>query len=263
MKQGTSENLIEKNWDYSLQAEFYEFRPNYSAEAIDLLIRHVGARSENDYRVADIGAGTGNLSILLLSRGLNVIAIEPNDEMRKLGIRRTQKNSGIQWIKANGVNTTLPAGSIDWVTFGSSFNVMDRGEALKETHRILKPGAYFTCMWNHRNLNDPIQKIAEDIIVEFIPGYDRGVRREDQRPFLEQKRDLFTNIFYLEFDFEFKQSIDTYIKAWRSVRNKYWDLSTDSGEELFLRITNRMREKMPSVFSIMYTTRAWTLRKAA
>lgn len=256
-----AKNSIEKNWDYSLNARYYKFRPNYSDKAIDLLVNYVGTKKTNDYIVADIGAGTGNLSILFLNRGLNVIAIEPNDEMRNIGIERTAKSEKIKWIKATGIKTTLTSKSINWVGFGSSFNVMDRNSALKETHRILKDNGFFSCMWNHRDLNDPIQKIAEDTIVEIVPGYDRGVRREDQRAIIEENQNLFKNIFYLELDFDVERTIDDYINAWRSVRNKYWDFSTKEGNDLFEKIVSNMKARLPDKFNLRYTTRAWTAQK--
>lgn len=255
------QNFIEKHWDYSLNAKYYGFRPNYSDKAVDLLVNYVGAEKSSDYSIADIGAGTGNLSILFLNRGLHVIAIEPNDEMRNIGIKRTGKSKKIKWVKANGVNTTLNSKSVNWVSFGSSFNVMDRNSALKETHRILKDNGFFTCMWNHRNLNDPIQEIAEDTIVEFVPDYNRGVRRENQRQIIEENRNLFKDIFYLELDFTIERTIDDYINAWRSVKNKYWDFSTSEGNDLFQKIILKMKERLPRKFNLKYTTRAWTVQK--
>ncbi len=210
---------------------------------------------------------------MLLQRGCNVVAVEPNDAMRELGIKATSRNqtdssqfradSSIEWVRATGIDSTLKSGEYDWVTFGSSFNVMDRNEALKEAHRILKPQSYFSCMWNHRDLNDPIQEMAEEVILELVPNYTRGIRRQDQRPILEENKELFDNIIYIESDFYFYQNIENYINAWKSVKNPYWDLETKEGVELFEKIAYQIRHKLPTHFGIKYTTRCWSAKKVA
>lgn len=252
--------LTENHWSYTKHAKFYEYRPNYAPKAIDVLKEYVDADKKENFKVADIGAGTGNLSIMLLERGLKTISVEPNDAMREIGIEKTQ-GQDIEWLKATGLETGIEDKSVDWVTFGSSFNVMDRDLALKEAHRILKKDGYFSCMWNHRDLNDPIQKQAEAIIEEFVPNYERGTRRQDQRPIIEKNNDLFDEIFFMEVDFYFTQTIDTYILAWQSVKNKYWDLKTQEGVELFDKITNKMKEVLPQEFDIKYSTRCWSAKK--
>ncbi|EAH4794403.1 class I SAM-dependent methyltransferase [Campylobacter jejuni] len=251
------EKLVENKWDYTEHAKFYSYRPNYTPKTIDMLISLIGKK---DIKVADIGAGTGNLSIMLLERGCEVVSVEPNDAMREIGINRT-RDKNITWIRAVANNTTLENESFDWVTFGSSFDVIDRNESLQEAYRLLKKDAYFTCMWNHRDLNDPIQKIAENTIVEFVPNYTRGTRKEDQRPIIESRKDLFDNIVYTEEDFYFHQNIENYINAWKSVKNKYWDVATKEGEELLDKIMNKIKERLPKEFSIKYTTRTWSARK--
>lgn len=252
--------LVENVWDYSKHAKFYEFRPNYTPKSIDMLVVLVSSGANTPLKVADIGAGTGNLSIMLCERGLKVVAVEPNDAMREIGIERT-KGQNIEWIRATGLENGLKSSEFDLVTFGSSFSVMDRSKALKESHRLLKKGGYFSCMWNHRDLNDPLQKSVEAIVEECVPNYERGVRREDQRPIIEAHKELFDEIVYLEHDFYFKQSLDNYILAWQSVKNPYWDLDTDAGRNLFETICTKIRQKLPSEFSIKYTTRCWSAKK--
>lgn len=258
------ERIVEQVWDYTKHAKFYEYRPNYANRSIDMLVtlakKGVGLNEAQNLKVADIGAGTGNLTIMLLERGCEVVAVEPNDAMREIGIERT-KNKNVSWVRATGVDSTLKSNEFDWVSFGSSFNVMDRLEALKEAHRLLKDNGYFSAMWNHRDLNDEIQTKAENIILEFVPNYSGGVRREDQRPFLEQHKELFDNIIYTEEDFYFHQSIENYINAWRSVKNPYWDLETEKGQELFKEICKKWQTDLPKEFNIKYTTRAWSARK--
>lgn len=253
------QKIVEQVWDYTKHAKFYEYRPNYAPATLDMLVALVG-RKHTQIKVADIGAGTGNLSIMLLERGCKVVAVEPNDAMREIGISRT-KGQDIEWVRAIGVDSTLESNAFDWVTFGSSFNVMDRKMALQETHRLLKDKGYFSCMWNHRDLEDSIQKIAEEVIMEFVPNYTRGIRREDQKPFLLEQKDLFDNILYIEEDFYFHQSLENYINAWRSVKNPYWDLETKEGEELFERITQELKKRLSSAFDIKYATRCWSARK--
>ncbi|EAJ0326289.1 class I SAM-dependent methyltransferase [Campylobacter lari] len=255
------EKIVEQIWDYTKHAKFYSYRPNYAPRSIDMLIELLKKSSEKSkIKVADMGAGTGNLSIMLAERGCEVVAVEPNDAMREIGIERTQ-NMNIQWVRAVSNNSTLDSNSFDWVTFGSSFDVIDRNEAMEEAHRLLRINGYFTCMWNHRDLNDPIQKVAEDTIIEFVPNYTRGTRREDQRPVIEKRKDLFDKIIYTEEDFYFHQSIENYINAWRSVKNRYWDVDTKEGAELSMKIMNSIQERLPKEFDIKYTTRTWSAKK--
>ncbi|CAM2801388.1 class I SAM-dependent methyltransferase [Helicobacter burdigaliensis] len=251
------EKIVEQVWDYTKHAKYYSYRPNYAPKTIDMLVELTKSCGK---KVADIGAGTGNLSIMLLERGCEVVSVEPNDAMREIGIERT-KGQKIEWVRATGIDSTLLGGAFNWVTFGSSFNVMDRAEALKESYRLLQKDCYFSCMWNHRDLKDPIQEEAEGIILEFVPNYTRGVRREEQRSIIEAHKEMFDNIIYIEEDFYFHQSIENYINAWRSVKNPYWDLETKEGQELFLKIANKMQEKLPKEFDIKYTTRCWSAKK--
>lgn len=254
------EKIVEQVWDYTKHAKYYSYRPNYAPKSIDMLIALASDKGAKSIKVADIGAGTGNLSIMLLERGCEVVSVEPNDAMREIGLERT-KGQKIEWVRATGVDSTLKSGSFDWVTFGSSFNVMDRVEALKEAHRLLKENCYFSCMWNHRDLKDKIQEAAENVIMEIVPNYTRGVRREDQRPIIEEHKELFDNILYLEEDFYFHQSLENYLNAWKSVKNPYWDLETKEGQEIFANITAKMQEALPKEFDIKYTTRCWSARK--
>lgn len=53
-----------KTWDYTEHAKYYDNRPNYAQAAIAHLCEYVGAK-KTGFLVADIGAGTGNLTIML------------------------------------------------------------------------------------------------------------------------------------------------------------------------------------------------------
>tara|TARA_B100001057_G_scaffold410042_1_gene424973 strand:- start:566 stop:892 length:327 start_codon:yes stop_codon:yes gene_type:complete len=60
--------------------------------------------------------------------------------------------------------TVQPSNYFDLVTFGSSFNVCDPKLAIKETARILRKKGWIACLYNNRNLKDPIQSKIESLI---------------------------------------------------------------------------------------------------
>lgn len=104
--------IVEQVWDYTKHAKYYSYRPNYAPKTIDMLITLASGEKAGNLKVADIGAGTGNLSIMLLERGCEVVSVEPNDAMREIGIERT-KGAKIEWVRATGVDSTLQSGSFD------------------------------------------------------------------------------------------------------------------------------------------------------
>ncbi|MFN0105802.1 MAG: class I SAM-dependent methyltransferase [Bryobacteraceae bacterium] len=204
---------MKTEWDYTKLAQAYISRPSYADAAIDGLLTMTGIR--RDDFVCDIGAGVAHLTRMLAARGLRVTAIEPNDAMRERGIKRTEDFAQVRWFQGTGERTGQGAGSFDLVTFGSSFNVCDRPAALTETARILKPRGWFACMWNHRQLDDPIQTQIEAIIRDLVPSYGYGTRREDQTGVIDASG-LFCPVVHLDSRVTHEQSIAECVEAWRS-----------------------------------------------
>lgn len=204
---------MKTEWDYTTLADAYLKRPDYADVAIDAMLS-ISAVGKGDM-ICDVGAGVAHLSLMLAARGMDVVAIEPNDAMRANGIKRTEKLTNVRWHEGAGEATGQAIQSFDMVTFGSSFNVCDRQEALKETARILKSRGWFACMWNHRQLDDPIQSRIEAIIKAHVPGYGYGTRREDQTAVIEASG-LFGPVVHIDSPVTHEQTIDECIEAWRS-----------------------------------------------
>ncbi|MEW2354022.1 class I SAM-dependent methyltransferase [Spirillospora sp. NPDC029432] len=166
--------------DYTPFSSTYEHRPDYAPGVVDGLVRI--ARVGPEDAVCDIGAGSGHLTVPLLEHGLAVDAVEPNASMREIGERRTAGFPHVRWREGFGESTGLGTGTCGLVTFGSSFDRTEREAALKEVDRILRPGGHFACLWNHRDLDDPLQAEIEALIHRYVPAYDYGVRRQDPSP---------------------------------------------------------------------------------
>lgn len=237
-------------WNYSKLASSYDKRADYSGEAIDKLLSQISTVPWKP--VADIGAGTGKLTKELLKRGLTVKAIEPNEEMRKYGVINTQGKS-VEYIDGTGENTTLPDSSVYAAFFGSSFNVLDRKKALTEVARILVPNGWFSCMWNHRDLDDELQSSIEDIVRKCIPEYNYGTRREDQSSIIEDS-DLFRNVQRIEVKFTQIVKVTDYITAWKS----HATLERQAGDK-FQKIIDSIQSELCEIeeISVPYTTKIW------
>lgn len=204
---------MKTEWDYTTLADAYLKRPDYADPAIDAMLSIAGAEQSDS--VCDVGAGVAHLTLLLAARGLDVVAVEPNDAMRAIGIKRTEKLRNVRWHEGTGEATGQATQAFDVVTFGSSFNVCDRQQALKETVRILKPRGWFACMWNHRQFEDPIQAQIEAIIKARVSGYGYGTRRENQTDVIDASG-LFGPVVHLDSRVMHQQTIEECVEAWRS-----------------------------------------------
>lgn len=204
---------MQTDWDYTALADFYLKRPSYSQAAIDEMLAIT--KLPEQAHICDVGAGTANLTLMLAVKGYEVVAVEPNDAMRATGMHRTTLFCNVRWFEGTGEATRQADQKFDLVTFGSSFNVCDRTLALKEAARLLKPGRWFACIWNHRDLEDPIQSDIESIIKTWVPVYSYGMRREDQTEIITSSGFFHTPI---QFDVAMThtQNIGDCTDAWRS-----------------------------------------------
>jgi len=242
-------------WDYTELADHYDKRADYSSKALGRLCAATGSGPVT--RVADIGAGTGKLAGPLARRGLSVSAVEPNAAMRTFGIRNTQ-GLDVTWTEGTGEHTGLSRGAFDLATFGSSFNVVDQAKALVEVARILKPAGSLACMWNHRDLDDPVQAKIEAIIRNEIPGYAYGKRREDPTPVIDASG-LFGPVGMIEERFVAEIPASDYVEAWRS----HGTLQRQAGAR-FAAIVDAIERTLGGTASLStpYFTRIWHARRS-
>ncbi len=245
---------MKTNWDYTDLAEAYLKRPQYSDEAIDGMLELAGLAPEAP--VCDVGAGVAHLTLKLAQRGFLVTAVEPNDAMRALGINRTAELDRVVWFEGTGEDTGQPSDTFDLVSFGSSFNVTDRAQALAETNRLLRPKGWFAAMWNHRNLDDPIQKAIENIIKNTIADYGYGTRREDQAAVIN-KSGLFTDVHKIEGGVVHTQTVAEVVEAWRSHATLHRQAG-DKFEGIIEAIEKLLLENGQPEIVVPYTTRLWT-----
>ena len=240
---------METQWDYTDRAHTYDRRADYSQTAIAKLLQETNCLPNK--LVADIGAGTGKLTKMLLDAKLQVRAVEPNDNMRMYGMQNTA-GKRVNWTEGVGESTGLEHNSVHAAFFGSSFNVVDQGKTLQEVARILSPQGWFACLWNHRDVDDPIQKEIENIIKSFIPSYDYGLRRQDPSTTI-QDNEWFAPVIHIEERFIVSMTKVAIVDAWKSHDTLYRQ-SNGKFEEIIQAISGMLSK---DEYLVPYFTRIW------
>jgi SAM-dependent methyltransferase len=117
-------------------------RPGYAPAALDYLL---GLMDNPQAVIADIGAGTGKFSAMLCARGRDVVAVEPNADMRS----KLPALPNLRVMDGTAEATGLPDHSVDAVTCAQAFHWFDGEKFKAECGRILKPGGRIFVVYNN------------------------------------------------------------------------------------------------------------------
>lgn len=122
----------------SVAGQYDAFRPGPPAEAVKWLFPQ-GAGT-----VVDLGAGTGALTRRLIGVASEVIAVEPDADMRSFLAGAVP---GVTILEGRGEQMPLDDASVDAVVASSSWHWVDPATGFAEVARVLRPGGLLAAMW--------------------------------------------------------------------------------------------------------------------
>jgi len=115
---------------FGAHADAYErARPAWPEEAAHWLV------PEDAQLVVEPGAGTGKLTRAVAALGVRVVAVEPDPRMLAV-----LQRFGLEGVEGTAETIPFDDGMADAVLSGSSFHWFELEPALREFHRVLKPG---------------------------------------------------------------------------------------------------------------------------
>ncbi|MEZ4845590.1 MAG: methyltransferase domain-containing protein [Bdellovibrionota bacterium] len=141
-------------------------RPEYPQKVIDCL--SVSFPILPNSTVLEIGSGTGKFTRLLLENGVNPIALEPLEYMRK---RFSQMFPNVEVIDGVAEAIPLPDQSVDHVIVAQAFHWFDAHKAMREIHRVLKPKGNLALVWNVQDRSvDWVEKLGQ-----IVDEHEKGI----------------------------------------------------------------------------------------
>ncbi|MEJ5241666.1 MAG: ubiquinone/menaquinone biosynthesis methyltransferase [Anaerolineales bacterium] len=150
------------------------------------------ARLSDGAHLLDLGTGTGDLAREALRRypGLRVVAADFTVTMMRVGEARYGK---LPWVAADALHLPFAEAQFDAVVSGFLMrNVIDVLQALREQHRVLKPGGRIVILDTtqpKRNLLWPFIWVHLHVIIPFLGGLISG--RRDAYTYLPDSTEKF------------------------------------------------------------------------
>ena len=151
---------------FEVAVEHYERgRPTYPDDAVTYLVRELAIAEGRD--VAELGAGTGKFTELIVHTGARITGVEPVPAMRAA----LERNCPTIRV-VDGTAESIPAEdeAFDTVLAASAFHWFDGDRAAAELHRVLCPGAGLVALWLE---SDRVAPWGDEVLALLEPLWQR------------------------------------------------------------------------------------------
>ena len=136
-------------------------------------------------RLLDVAGGTGDIAFRMLKRQgdrPDVTVCDINPAMLAVGRYRAVNRGllkGLTWATGDAETLPFPDRSFDGYTIAFGLrNVTDIDRALREAHRVLRPGGRFYCLEFSKVTSAPIGRVYDAYSERALPFFGRIVAKD-------------------------------------------------------------------------------------
>lgn len=197
-------------------ASYYdEVRPRYTVEQVGKLLAYSGVKKGS--RILEVGAGTGQLTILLAARGSSVCALEPGAKLAAILTEKCGKYPNVEVCGLRFEDFKGAAQSLDLIVSAEAFHWIEPAFGLARSHELLKRGGTFAALWYYDDSEgSPFWEATQVAYEKYQPkaaAHDIPLRQKVARflPFLRNHPD-FSEYNQTEWNWDLTYSTAEYAK---------------------------------------------------
>lgn len=191
VERGAKQGLVRRVFDSS--ARRYDLMNDFMSLGVhrvwkDITVTKAGPRP--GATLIDVAGGTGDIARAFLERAdallerrgsgepAKAVVADINEAMLRAGLKRGER-SRLTWATANAEHLPFRDQSADAVTIGFGIrNVTNRNQALKDMHRVLKPGGRFVCLEFSRPTSRALEKVYDAWSFNAIPKLGEWIAKD-------------------------------------------------------------------------------------
>ncbi|MHB1921047.1 MAG: class I SAM-dependent methyltransferase [Chitinophagaceae bacterium] len=234
--------------------DYLRYRPDYPSRIPLLLQEEIGFSSQ--WKVADIGSGTGICTELFLRQGNLVYGVEPNPEMSKAAKSRLAAYPNFIDLEGSAEETGLPDGSIDLILVAQAFHWFDAQVTKKEFSRIITPSGFVVLIWNERRTDTAFLKGYESLVRQYATDYAQVDHRQIGS---RQLQEFFGPHLMKQYEIEHQQQLNLEGLQGRLLSSSYMPRSPHPVYKEMIRNLEALfdRHQQKGGVTIFYTTKIY------
>ena len=214
---------LRRAWYSPVADIYYEARPDYPQELIDLAIALTNL--DSDSKILELGCGPGNATIPFAKSNIAITCIEYNREFCSQAQQNSKPFPKVKICHSSFAEWQLEENNYDVVLSANAFYQLPQQESYAKAAAALKDNGFIVLLWNLTpELKYEIYQSVEGIFQTYVPSLVRYEGKDTQASILEgfaqniRDSGYFKDPVTQQLECQITYSIEQYLNLLRTLR---------------------------------------------